>query len=131
MKVSLFYLERPATEDEQGIAKLLEKLTSAIRGRDFDTLPNLYISRLPTGEYTKPEKNKFIENVRSFSPRTRELHFKDIIIRTVTKETAKVFFVRRLEILGNLRPQISQRMMHVCKKAGLWYILYDPNEDSN
>ncbi|KKT14893.1 MAG: hypothetical protein UW76_C0015G0005 [Parcubacteria group bacterium GW2011_GWF2_44_8b] len=131
MRVSLSYLERPVTEDERGVAKFLEKLISAIRGRDFDTLSDLYIFRLSTGEYTKPEKNKFIENIRNFSPRTKELCFEDIIIRTVTKETAKVFFVRYLEILGNLLPQTSQRVMYLCKRAGLWYILYNPPEDSN
>lgn len=131
MRVSLSYLERPATEDEQEIAKLLDKLTGAIHNRDFEALSDMYTYRLPTGEYTKPAENKFIKDIHNFSPRTKELCFEDIIIRTVTKETAKVFFVRYLEILGNLLPQTSRRMMHVCKRAGSWYILYNPPEDSS
>ncbi|KKQ79099.1 MAG: hypothetical protein UT01_C0051G0004 [Candidatus Daviesbacteria bacterium GW2011_GWA1_38_7] len=123
--MSVGYLEKPATEDEKVIARLLEDAILGLNARKFRVFSKLFSDEAMItpafGDGTPVSKEIYINQLIKSSSSILRYLLENVLIR-VTSSSADVFARLCVFTLGNLSPRISERHFHFTKNGEIWHI---------
>lgn len=126
MAFSLHFSEKPATNEEKEIAKLMTILSSAFRLKNAGLLDHVYASdaRITSLRDKKKilDRDEYMFQTQSVFDTIRDVSFTDILIR-VNGKTAVISCLSSTLVRGNTAPTRTRRQFTCKKESGGWKIV--------
>lgn len=120
MRVSLNFLETPATPEEVEIARFLRDFAASLGSAELATLEPFYHPDSPSG---KRLRFQILETIDELRPQTHAYIFDKVLIRVIDHERATVFFQRRTRPYAVASWQTSYAALPLRKYRGAWRLL--------
>jgi len=121
------FFEKPVTNDEKEVAKLLGILIKAFEKKDALLFDSVYsddaeIESLSQRDTTMSKKEYIEYMTKIFDSSHPRLTFSDVFIR-FEKENAIIHCLNKLKKTGAMIQQVSNRQYVCKKKGGIWRII--------